>query len=124
MQSIGVFNAKNGRRRRPMLSPQAGRGGLLSPRILQRAEALLQGELQVIARLAETRIALGDEVALRLAQGVGGAATLNVQQVPVGVGDLAVEHAELRIGADRFLDRKTRGTAIERRMGVRRGLRT
>src|SRR6185312_17278776 len=84
---------------------------------LQRIEALLQGQMQVIARLAEAGIARRDEIALRPAQELDGAATCIVDEAAIGFGDLAIQGAKLRIGADRLLDRQPGRVAVER--GVR-----
>ena len=80
--------------------------------------------MQVIAGHDETGVARGDEIALRLTERAGAAAVLDVDQARIGVGDFPIEHAELRIGANRLFDRKPRGTAIEGRMGVGRRQRT
>jgi hypothetical protein len=58
---------------------------------LQRIETPLHGGLQVMARLAEAAIVLGDEIALRPAHRSAGAASFHFRQAGIGVGDLMVE---------------------------------
>src|SRR5262245_65814826 len=80
-------------------------------------QPLAHGFCQVIAGLAELRVAAGDEGILLALQDTDLArVACFLDHSDVGAVNLAIEIGQLRAGADRLLARAARGGAIEARL--------
>lgn len=82
---------------------------------IQPLQPILHDLPQIIARPAEAGVPCREEIALGLAQVTSRALARALQHALIGLGDLAVEHPELRIGANHLLDLAPGCGTIERR---------